>query len=917
MALKPDYKTMWPMPVLAGAAGLLVAGLVYGVSKAPKEDPAAPMEQVKEFMAAGEYDQAIATLNGKLIPPIQKGLLSPETQGEFFLLRARSLADGQSKLGLSFAANHKAIISDYDQAKKLKAELSEADYSRLAVSHLALGNTDAALEQARKLGDGGWTQRAAVLRGVAEHNLKRRDVRYEQTLAALSELETSPRSAAGDRVWSLIRQAELRLAMDFHDEAITRLLRAIPMLEGVAPERRAELLRLLGKAYFEVGRVDEAMTQLEASLASMSPSDPGREETELLVGRLLQSQGRHEEAVQRLTQLVGASGEGNQLGAGGPVMAQARFTLAESIAAEGDDLEAARQYEVVIESMRGRAPSREFTLATVGEALIARATDRATRDQHNTSLVYADLARKAYIAASAPIEKPKSAAEPAATSDHGNDGHGGAAAGHGGEPPAHAPATTGAGGHGSSDHGAADSDHGATSHGGTTSAHGGSELAAEAGAPAGTFDKQGVPATVYALAAAAHRKLAELTLAEARQSESGLLRVDQISPATATEVKRHYLDAGADFREHARLMITVDPSVSADSLWNAADCYDLAGDRDAAKDAFSSYATSAADNDQRKAEARYRLAQVLQAQGEPVAATAQYRQVIESRLAGDTGGSGSGLFADRSLVPLARCLLDDKDPTNDAEAEKLLRNVLSGATFSPEAVEYREALLELGEHLHRTARFVEAAGVLEEARKRYPDADEATRVNFKLADCYRQSAAQIGEELRAALPQDRRDELLQLRQSRLEQAGELFADVGRSISAIDARHVTQLDRVMLRNAAFYQADAAFDLGNDEVAIKLYDAAAQRYSTDPASLLARVQIVTCYLRQNKPAEAAAANLRAKRQLAGIPPAAFDAPDMPMTRRHWERWLAADSQLQNSGENKNSAENRRTTNADNGP
>jgi tetratricopeptide (TPR) repeat protein len=912
--MKPDYKAMWPVPLLAGAAGLLVAGLVYGISKAPKDDPAAPMEQVKEFMTAGEYDQAIATLNGKLIPPMQKGVLSPETQAEFFLLRARSLADGQSKLGLSFAENHKAIIADYDQAKKLKAEFSEADYSRMAASQLALGNTDAALEQARKLGEGSWSQRAAVLRGVAEHNLKRKDVRYEQTLAALSELETSPRSVAADRVWSLIRQAELRLAMDFHDEAITRLLRAIPMLEGVAPERRAELLRLLGKAYFEVGRVDEAMTQLEASLASMSPSDPGREETELLVGRLLQSQGRHEEAVQRLTQLVSGSGEGTQLGAGGPVMARARFTLAESVAAEGDDLEAARQYEAVVEAMRGKAPSREFSLATVGEALIARATDRATRDQHNTSLVYADLARKAYIAANAPVEKPKASAEPAGTgghgdSGHGDGGHGAAAAGHGSEAAGHAPAAADAGGHGSSAHGAEPS-HGASGHGAASSGHGGAETAPESAAPVGAFDKQGVPAAVYALSAAAHRKLAELTLAEARQSDSGLLRVDQISPATATEVKRHYLDAGADFREHARLMITVDPNASADSLWNAADCYDLAGDRDAAKDAFSSYATSAADSDQRKAEARYRLAQVLQAQGEPVAAAAQYRQVIESRLAGDTGGSGSGLFADRSLVPLARCLLDDKDPANDAEAEKLLRGVLSGTTFSPDAAEYRDALLELGEHLHRTARFVDAAGVLEEARKRYPDADEAIRVNFKLADCYRQSAAQIGEELRAALPQDRRDELLQLRQTRLEQAGELFAAVGRSISAIDARHLTQLDRVMQRNAAFYQADAAFDLGNDDAAIKLYDAAAQRYSADPASLLARVQIVTCYLRQNKPAEAAAANLRAKRQLAGIPPAAFDAPDMPMTRRHWERWLAADSQLQNTPESK------RTTNAENG-
>ena len=852
------------------------------------------------MVQAGEHEQAIAELNSKLVPPLQKGLLNHEQEIEFFLLRARSLAEGQSKLGLSIAENHRAILADYARARKLKAELDDADLSRIATAYVELGQMDQALAEAKAFSANAWPLRATILKTVAQRNLKAHKVNYEQTLAVLSELETSPKSGTGDRVWALIRQAELRLAMDFHDEAITRLLRAIPMLDEVDPQRRAELLRLLGKAYFEVGRTEEAMTQLEASLAGLAASDSGRDEAELLIGRLLQTQGRHEEAAQRMNQLIGGSADGGSLGSGGPIIARARFTLAESTSALGEDLDAARQYEGVIDSMRAKAAEREFSLTTVGHALLSRATDRASRDQHQVALMYADLSRKAFIAASVPVDKPKVSADSesaAAPADEHGGGHDAAPAAHG------APATDAE--HAAAEHGSTYAKPQPTAHGAsaghdapaTASDEGNADAAHEAGASAGltVTNKQGVPAAVFVVSADAHRRIAELTLAEARQSEAGLLRVDQISQASATEVKRHYLDAGADYREHAGMLVAADPPASASSLWMAADCYDLAGDRDAARDAFQSYSTSAADNDPRKPEARYRLAQVLQAQGELIAAAAQYRIVMENRNAGDSGGSGTGLIADRSLVPLARCLLDDKDPTNDPEAETLLRTVLSGATFSPDAAEYREALVELGEHLHRAARFTEAASALEEARKRYPEAEEAVRVNFKLADCYRQSAAQIGDELKAALPQDRRDQLLQLRQSRLLQAGELFGQVSRTLAARDIKHTTQLDRVMQRNASFYRADAAYDLGDDDSAIKLYDAAAQRFSTDPASLLARVQIVSCYLRQGKPAEAAAANLRAKRQLAGIPTGAFDQPDMPMTRKHWERWLAADTQL----------------------
>jgi tetratricopeptide (TPR) repeat protein len=84
---------------------------------------------------------------------------------------------------------------------------------------------------------------------------------------------------------------------------------------------------------------------------------------------------------------------------------------------------------------------------------------------------------------------------------------------------------------------------------------------------------------------------------------------------------------------------------------------------------------------------------------------------------------------------------------------------------------------------------------------------------------------------------------------------------------------------------------AFDLGEHEAAIRHYDAAAQRYASDPASLVAMVQIVNCYVELGRWQEARTANERARRRLRELPPEALDAPDLPMTRRHWERWLDA--------------------------
>jgi tetratricopeptide (TPR) repeat protein len=145
------------------------------------------------------------------------------------------------------------------------------------------------------------------------------------------------------------------------------------------------------------------------------------------------------------------------------------------------------------------------------------------------------------------------------------------------------------------------------------------------------------------------------------------------------------------------------------------------------------------------------------------------------------------------------------------------------------------------------------------------------------------------------MPESQRRELERLRRDRLRTAmGEYERVALRTNVPLDP-HVSGVERNAIRNAFFFRADCAYDLGEFDRAIEFYDAAAQRFSDDPASLVAMVQIVNAYAATDRWTEARTAHERARQRFRELPPEAFDRPDMPMDRRHWERWLDSVAEL----------------------
>ena len=234
-------------------------------------------------------------------------------------------------------------------------------------------------------------------------------------------------------------------------------------------------------------------------------------------------------------------------------------------------------------------------------------------------------------------------------------------------------------------------------------------------------------------------------------------------------------------------------------------------------------------------------------------------------------------------------MLLDADAANDAEAAALLWQVVQGKFGSVGTKQYRDALVELGSLDARRGEHAKAIQSLEEAVARYPEDPQIASMLYNLADAYRQDARGISKSLQEALPDSKKDVLTRTRLERLKKAQELFDKSAAALESRDARRLSSLEKLQLRNAAFFAADCSFELADFEQAIRRYDAAREKYPEDPASLVAMVQIVNAYVEMGDLTRAATANERAKLFHKSLPASVWADPSLPMSNDDWKKWL----------------------------
>lgn len=341
--------------------------------------------------------------------------------------------------------------------------------------------------------------------------------------------------------------------------------------------------------------------------------------------------------------------------------------------------------------------------------------------------------------------------------------------------------------------------------------------------------------------------------------------------------------AGDAFVAYSRALTLTDDKGYGEALWHGIDLFDRAGDLRRTASALKLFVTERPE-DLLAADALLRLGQAYQAMGMYDEAIAAFQQNIFRH--------GSALAANKSAIPLAEAY-EAKGPEFYGRAESTLKVLLDNPLVTPEAVEFKQSLFNLGQLYYREDKFKEALAKFEELTQRYPNDGKIGQTLFLMADSYRKSALLMRQAPPSTQPTTQPStpidpaEFLAARTERLNKAKEFY---DRAIAAYEKdAPATEAEKTYLRLSHFYRADCAYDLGQYEDAIRLYDAAAFRYQDDPSALSAYVQIVNSYCALGKFDDARTANERAKVLLKRIPQQAFADGSFSMPKEYWQEWL----------------------------
>ncbi len=317
-----------------------------------------------------------------------------------------------------------------------------------------------------------------------------------------------------------------------------------------------------------------------------------------------------------------------------------------------------------------------------------------------------------------------------------------------------------------------------------------------------------------------------------------------------------------------------------ESLRNAAACYDIAGLHEEALAQCQLLLEALQPEDPDRADVFIRIAAIREAEGAFSEAIVNYKRAIDLRRDGSE-------YTTRAIVPLARVLAADGRAD---EATSHLQSVLSGDFgLKPEAVEYFNALDLLAKIQFSKARFTESAELLHEAIVRCPDPTRLGELRFRLGEAYigvsrgALKESQVADATAATKARLARDAHARLADARriFEQAIQAFEEQGSDLDG--------LSRDMQRESYMRRADCAFDMGDFEDAIALYEAVDRKYPEHPSSMVALIQIVNACDSLADATRAETAHRRAQLRLTQLSDESFFGGAGIMSRESWELWL----------------------------
>jgi len=357
----------------------------------------------------------------------------------------------------------------------------------------------------------------------------------------------------------------------------------------------------------------------------------------------------------------------------------------------------------------------------------------------------------------------------------------------------------------------------------------------------------------------------------------------QSSDELSELAKSHFAAAAETLLRLAKLN-TLQNAVGADAEWRAAENFDLAGRTGRVVEVLERFVADRPAN-WRTPRALFQLGQAYQASNLVEDAISSYRRLLQEW--------PRTLAAFDSYVPLAQCFVA-KGREYYPQAEQVLLMVLeedpTGPGFhTPQAPQFREALLRLGELYARQDRHEQAISRLEDFLEYYPDDERAARIRFMLAESYRRSGLALRDRSDGEVQIKVRGRLVEEFGSRVRRAAELYSRVIAAYEQSGPESLGAKERLYLQLSYVYRADCYFDLGEYERAIELYEKAAYRYQGELVVLAAHIQIINCYYRLGQLDRAKRALERARWRLRQMPESLFDGVASSRDRQWWGEML----------------------------
>jgi len=203
-----------------------------------------------------------------------------------------------------------------------------------------------------------------------------------------------------------------------------------------------------------------------------------------------------------------------------------------------------------------------------------------------------------------------------------------------------------------------------------------------------------------------------------------------------------------------------------------------------------------------------------------------------------------------------------------AAAEAQLQTNLTGDVLTPESVEWRDSLFELGELLYDAQRYPDAIVRLQEAIARYPQAPQALFAQYTIARAHQALADAPAAAPEAGKTESERQKDRALVQAALQTALDGYLAVERTI-ALEGNNADRLERALLRNCSMLRGAALYQLRRWEEARQAFGNVSTNYQNDPFVLESYVQIANCWRRLDQPVKARQTIMQALKIMDRIP------------------------------------------------